>query len=131
MCPKACRARDPPEGELVRRVLFDECVPRPFRVHLVDFDVKTIAEMGWTGTENGALLERAASEFDVLLTVDRNMSFQQALEHANIAVVLVNCYSNTVGELLQLVAEVCEALGSATSGCLTEVGKRSDGSDPA
>ena len=46
------------------RVLLDECVPRKIRSELPSHNVQTVAEMGWGGTKNGALLRRAASEFD-------------------------------------------------------------------
>ena len=59
------------------RVLLDECTPRKLRRDLPEHEVRTVGEMGWGGTKNGALLLRAAGEFDVLLTVDSNMEFQQ------------------------------------------------------
>jgi hypothetical protein len=54
------------------RLLFDECVSRTLRAAFVGFDVRTVQAMGWAGIRNGALLERAAAEFDVLFTVDRD-----------------------------------------------------------
>lgn len=69
------------------RVLFDECVPRPFRKYLPEFDVTTVSEKGWNGIENGELLTLAAEEFDVLFTVDKNMSYQQSLADKHIALV--------------------------------------------
>ena len=61
------------------RVLLDECVPRQLRRDLKDFDVKTVQQMGWAGVKNGALLSRAAGEFDVVFTVDRGMAKVRAL----------------------------------------------------
>lgn len=55
------------------RVLLDECVPRQLRRELPGHDVRTVQEMGWTGTENGALLHLANGRFDVLLTVDQRI----------------------------------------------------------
>lgn len=103
------------------RVLFDECVPRPFRKHLPDFDVTTVSEKGWNGIENGELLALAAEEFDVLFTVDKNMSYQQSLADKNIALVLANCLTNTVEELLTIQADISEAIRLAQPGSFTEV----------
>ena len=58
------------------RVLLDECVPRALRKDLPGHDVKTVGQAGWPGVENGALLRLAEVEFDVLLTVDRNLEYQ-------------------------------------------------------
>jgi Domain of unknown function (DUF5615) len=70
------------------RVLLDECVPRPLRAELSDHEVKTVAEAGWAGVKNGALLQLAATQFDVLLTVDRNLEYQQNFAHLKLAVVV-------------------------------------------
>lgn len=59
------------------RVLLDECVPRALGKELVGHDVRTVTEAGWEGMKNGELLQLAAGLFDVLLTVDRNLEYQQ------------------------------------------------------
>jgi hypothetical protein len=59
------------------RILLDECVPRRLKHELGDHEVRTVTEMGWAGMKNGALLQLAAESFDVLLTTDRNLAFQQ------------------------------------------------------
>src|SRR6266849_1991569 len=59
------------------RVLLDECVPRALRRELLGHEVKTVAEAGWAGVQNGELLQLAAKQFDLLLTVDRNLEYQQ------------------------------------------------------
>ena len=55
------------------RVLLDECFPRALRVELLGHEIMTVAEAGWAGVKNGALLQLAATRFEVLLTVDRNL----------------------------------------------------------
>ena len=55
------------------RVLLDECVPRQLRGELTGFEVYTVQDMGWAGVKNGALLELAATQFNVLFTVDRDL----------------------------------------------------------
>jgi len=71
------------------RVLLDECVPRGLRAELPGHQVKTVAEAGWAGVKNGALLELAATQFDVLLTVDRGLEYQQNFSRLAISVVVV------------------------------------------
>jgi hypothetical protein len=62
------------------RVLLDECVPRALRKELPGHEVKTVAEAGWAGVRNGELLQLAAKQFDLLLTVDRNLEYQRTLQ---------------------------------------------------
>jgi hypothetical protein len=61
------------------RVLLDECVPRALREELLEHGVTTVAEAGWAGVKNGVLLHLAAKQFDVFLTVDRKLEYQQKL----------------------------------------------------
>lgn len=52
------------------RILLDECVPQPLKRELTEYDVRTVVEMGWAGTKNGALLKRMASEgFTTLIKI--------------------------------------------------------------
>lgn len=103
------------------RVLLDECVPRTLRNELPGDDVKTIAEMGWAGVKNGDLLHRAASEFDVLLTVDRNLEYQQNFAGLALAVVVVHAPSNDIDVLRLLLPKVLAALPEAKLGVITNV----------
>src|SRR6476620_3199586 len=103
------------------RVLLDECVPRPLRVELSGHDVKTVAEAGWAGLKNGALLQLAAKEFDVLLTVDRNLEYQQNFWGLTIAVVVIVARSNDIDVLRPLMPAVREALLTVKLGVVTHV----------
>jgi hypothetical protein len=103
------------------RVLLDECVPRPLRAELSDHQVKTVAEAGWAGVKNGALLQLAATQFDVLLTVDRNLEYQQNFSDLTIAVVVIVAPSNDINVLRPFMASVREALLTAKSGVVTHV----------
>jgi hypothetical protein len=69
------------------RVLLDECVPRALRNDIPGHEVKTVAELGWAGVKNGELLRRAAAAFDLLITVDRNLEYQQSFEGVSLAAV--------------------------------------------
>ena len=82
------------------RVLLDECVPKRVRSELPDHAVRTVVEMGWSGIKNGQLLQRAATEFDCFLTVDRNLQFQQHVEALPVAVLVINSANNKFEAIL-------------------------------
>ena|SRR6185369_9511784 len=103
------------------RVLLDECVPRALREQLPGHEVKTVAESGWAGVKNGELLRLAAQRFDVLLTVDRNLEYQQSFVGAAIAVVVMHAPSNDVVALQPLMANVLAAIPGAPRGKVTNI----------
>ena len=95
----------------VPRVLLDECLPRRLRRELPGYEVRTVQELGWAGTRNGALLRRAAAEgFAAFVTVDRNLEYQQHLPGVGLGVVALRARSNDVADLLPLMPEVLAAL---------------------
>jgi len=104
------------------RVLLDECVPRGLRDVLPGHEVKTVAEAGWAGVKNGALLRLAANHFDVLLTVDRNLEYQQSFSALTIAVIVVDVPSNDIADIRPLMPAVLEALPNLKPGTVTHVG---------
>lgn len=71
------------------RVLFDENLPRLLRRKLPEFEIRTVQEEGWGAFKNGELLRRAEGRFDVLLTADRRMQYQQKLTAFGIGVVVI------------------------------------------
>jgi len=104
------------------RVLFDECFPRALRDEMSGHQVKTVAEMGWAGVKNGELLRLAAAQFDLLLTVDRSLEYQQNFQGVSLAVIVVHAPSNDVTFLRSLMPAVLAAIGHARSGVVTHVG---------
>lgn len=74
----------------MRRVLLDENLPRKLRRELSGFLVRTVQEEGWASLANGDLLVRAQQSFDILLTADRRLQFQQNLSQFKIAIVVIN-----------------------------------------
>ena len=71
-------------------VLLDECLPRRLRSHLAGHDVQTVQAMGWSGKKNGELLRVVAAQgFEVLITADQNMQYQQNLEGGGRAIVVL------------------------------------------
>src|SRR5947207_234917 len=104
------------------RVLLDECVPRGLQKELSGHEVKTVGQAGWAGVKNGALLGRAATQFDVLLTVDRNLEYQQNFADVALAVIVIDSPSNDIDVLRPFMPGVREALKKAKPGTITHVG---------
>jgi hypothetical protein len=71
-------------------VLLDECVDWRLGRELASHEVKTARQMGWTALKNGELLALASAHFDVFVSFDRNLSFQQAIVSFLIAVVVLH-----------------------------------------
>jgi predicted nuclease of predicted toxin-antitoxin system len=77
------------------RILLDECVNPRLRLAFPGDEVKSVSEMGWRALTNGALMKAAASRFDVLLTLDQNLQFQnQARKHPLGIVVLITRFNH-------------------------------------
>ena len=104
------------------RLLLDECIDRRFARELPGHDVRTVPQMGWNAFTNGELLRRAEMEFDVFLTVDRNLSFQQNLPRFRIAVVILRASSNRLADLKPLAPKVLALLPTLAAGAAQEVG---------
>lgn len=85
------------------RVLLDEQLPRRLARDLAGHDVRTVQQQGWAGVKNGELLQRAADHgFDIFLTADQNLEFQQNLARARLGVVVLVAASNALEDLRPL-----------------------------
>jgi|SRR3954454_9968120 hypothetical protein len=72
----------------MKRVLLDHCIPRPFRDFVTNCSVSTAAEMGWEQLKNGELLAAAEQGgFEILITADKNLQYQQNLANRRIAII--------------------------------------------
>lgn len=67
-------------------VLLDESVPRLVQERLPQLAIRTVQEMGWNGLKNGDLLKRAESQFDVFITADKKLRYQQNLSNTRLAI---------------------------------------------
>jgi hypothetical protein len=92
------------------RLLIDECIDRRFAKELKFHHIKTVPEMNWAGIKNGKLLALAEKQFDVFITVDRNLSFQQHLPKFDIAVLVLRVKSNRLADLKPLVPRISTIL---------------------
>ncbi|MEM6327297.1 MAG: DUF5615 family PIN-like protein [Bacteroidota bacterium] len=102
------------------RVLLDENLPRKLKWPL-DADALTVPERGWGGISNGRLLRLAASEFDVLLTMDRGMMYQQNLGGVDLCLIVLSAVSNDIDDLLPLVPTINTVLRDARPGLVLHV----------
>jgi predicted nuclease of predicted toxin-antitoxin system len=84
------------------KVLLDECLPRPLKHDLPEHEVATVGEMGWAGIKNGALLRLAETAFEVFITADQNLEYQQNLRSTLLAIVVLVAPDNRVATLRPL-----------------------------
>ena len=103
------------------RILLDECLDWRLSKHLRPHHVTTVAKVGWSGIKNGQLLRRAETGFDVFITVDRNLSFQQHVEAFDVAVIVLHATSNRLQDLVPLAPKLLKAIAAATPGHVTTV----------
>lgn len=115
-----------PNSPDMLRVLLDECLPKKLKREFVDCVVSTVTEMGWAGTKNGELMKVASGHFDVFVTADQNLQYQQNLAYANISVVVLVATNNRIETLTSLVPQVNEALPNLTYGQVIQIKAMTD-----
>src|SRR3954447_25554465 len=98
------------------RILLDECLPRQLRRDLIGHESATVGSMRWAGTKNGALLRRAETQFDVFLTADRSLQYQQNLHNVQIAIVVLIAPDTQVETLRPLIPQVLSTLQTIQPG---------------
>lgn len=92
------------------RVLLDECVTRLLKRDFVGHDVYTVEEAGLKGLKNSPLLRSASGQYDVLVTVDQNLAYQQNLESLGMAILILVAKKNTYDALRPLMPQALDAL---------------------
>jgi predicted nuclease of predicted toxin-antitoxin system len=109
------------------RVLLDEQLPRQLARELTGHDVRTVRQQNWAGLKNGELLRRAADDkFDVLVTADQNLEFQQNLAGSRLGVIVLVAPSNALEDLLPLVPKLLAAIPTTERGTVVRVNGRDD-----
>ena len=104
------------------RILLDEAVPRRLGELLMGHQTTTVPKSGWAGIKNGKLLALAATKFDVFLTSDKNIEFQQNLASLPLAILVVVARSNRLHDMEPLVPEILRALHHLPAKSLRKVG---------
>ena len=101
-------------------IIFDQATPVPIRPYLEGHTIRTAAQQGWDKLGNGDLLAAAEDAgFDILLTTDKNMRYQQNLAGRRIAVVVLG--QQQWPQLRPHIQRVIEAVNAATPGSYAEV----------
>jgi hypothetical protein len=103
------------------RVLLDECLPKKLKYEFVDCDVATVVEMGWSGKKNGELMNAAGGLFDVFITADQNLRYQQNMAYAKVGVIVLVTHNNRIETLVPLMPQIQKAIESITAGQALEI----------
>jgi len=83
------------------KILLDECVTKRLKKRLEAFEVLTVTELGLSGIKNGKLLNYCvANNFDILFTIDKNLLYQQNLDQYPLTIVVLNCQTSKIEELV-------------------------------
>lgn len=103
------------------RILIDECLNWRLARALTGHYSVSAQKMGWGGLKNGRLLTQAEKEFDVFLTGDRNLSFQQKTTSFDITIVVLHAQSTQLHHTLPLMSKVLALLPTIAPGQVVDV----------
>jgi predicted nuclease of predicted toxin-antitoxin system len=103
------------------RILLDESLPHDLAGMILDHEVSTVRDQGWASIKNGKLLALAATKFDVFLTADRNLEFQQNLAKLPISVVVLIARKNRIQDLAPLLPNLTALLNHLPPQTLRQV----------
>ncbi len=106
------------------RILLDESLPGDLKGLLGDHEAQTVALAGWSGVKNGKLLSLAATAYDVFLTADRNIEFQQNLSTLPVSIMVMVLMNNRIETIVKLLPEVLAALEHIEPRTFTKIGSR-------
>lgn len=105
------------------RVLLDENLPHTLgRLFENPIEVVTVSYRGWAGKANGELLRLAANEFDIFITMDRSIPYQQSLMELQMGIVLLEAGSNRDEDLAPLIPQVNSILETLKEGEVVRIG---------
>ena len=96
------------------KILLDECTPHVLKRLLTGFEIKTVQDQGWSGITNGRLLRLAEGQFDVFITSDQNLKYQQNLAGRQLAIIQLP--TNQVPLVVKLAPKVQTTLEKIKTG---------------
>ena len=102
-------------------ILLDECLPRKLKRALLGHHVATVPEQGWASIKNGALLRLAEPLFDVFITADQNLQYQQNLQSAQLGIVVLVASNTRLETLLPLIPNVQTTLQTIQPGDVVRI----------
>ena len=91
-------------------ILLDEPLPRRLISELTGHTVSTVTDQGWSGLENGELLHAAVGQFDVFLTADQNLEYQQNLSELALSVVVLVAHNNKLETIRSLIPDLLDRM---------------------
>lgn len=100
-------------------IIIDECVPHIVKKRLTQRQIKTVQEMGWAGVKNGELLKLIEAGFDIFITSDKNLRYQQNLRNRKLAILLLP--SNQIPIIENLLPQIDESIETIQSGEFIEI----------
>lgn len=104
------------------RILLDENLPADLAAELAGHEVASVTRLGWQGIKNRELLRRAQGRFEVLVTMDQNLEFQQNIAGFEVTILVLLAPSNRMVHLRPLVPAILTALKTVRPGELRRVG---------
>jgi hypothetical protein len=105
------------------RILLDESLPRQLVSEIPEHQVRTVRQEGWAGVKNGELLRIAATAgFEIFVTPDQNLQYQQNVRAVGLAIVVLVARSNRLDDLRPLIPELLAALSILQPGSIFRIG---------
>jgi predicted nuclease of predicted toxin-antitoxin system len=104
------------------KILLDECVNQRLAADFIGHEVSTVKQMGWKSKQNGEFLKLASKSFEVFVTTDRNLSFQQNVQGFDIVVVVMTANTNRLADLRPIVPSLLKVLPFLKKGQVREIG---------
>lgn len=104
------------------KILLDECIDWRLKFDFPGHDALSVQDMGWVGKKNGLLMKAASTEgFQVLVTIDKNIKFQQNLKNYSLAIIILDNHRSTLAYLRPLLPKVIAILNQVKPGEVYEI----------
>jgi len=99
------------------KILLDECVTKKLIPFLKDHEVSTVSQMKWNGLKNGELISKVEQGgFEMLLTIDKKIKYQQNISKYDIIIVIINTPSSAIQFLSEYIPNLNKAINSFEKG---------------
>ncbi len=103
------------------RILLDENLDWRLGRDLPDHKVDSVPQLGWAGVTNGELIARAEASYDILVTMDTGLAYQQSVVNRSIAIVILRARSNRLDDTSPLMPKLLAALENIAPGTITTI----------
>jgi predicted nuclease of predicted toxin-antitoxin system len=103
------------------KLLLDERMPRRLKTALAPYEAFTVEDAGFKGLKNGRLVREASGDYDVLITVDRNIPAQQNFSTLEIALIIIHAKGNRYEDLIAFVPQILSSLTNISPGSVVRI----------